>query len=76
MQDQIFNVLKDSIELEIKSFMKFIEQPVIKEAIHAGNIKFTFSNYTVHEKLKFDFMEDVSTKITELLENYRILIYW
>ncbi|KAJ0182078.1 hypothetical protein K1T71_002800 [Dendrolimus kikuchii] len=75
MQYQLFNLLEDSIDSEVKSFINYIEQPDIKEAIHAGNIKFSFSNYTVHIKLIPDFIEDVAPKVTDLLEHYRILIY-
>lgn len=75
MQYQIFNILKDSIEPQIKEFIKYIERPEVTEALHVGNIPFTFSNHSVHLNLIPDFIEDVSTKITGLLEHYRILIY-
>jgi hypothetical protein len=46
------------------------------QAIHVGALKFTFSNATVHVKLIPDFLAPMSNKLEELLEHYRVMIYW
>ncbi|CAH2988971.1 unnamed protein product [Chilo suppressalis] len=72
-QYQTYNVLKDDMELQ--RFMEFIKKPEIAQAIHVGDRGFTFSNSEVHTKLIPDFLEKASTKVEELLEHYKILIF-
>ncbi|KAG6450425.1 hypothetical protein O3G_MSEX006553 [Manduca sexta] len=75
VQPQMFNILKDDLNGPLTSFIEFVTRPVVKEAIHVGNIEFTFSNGSVHEMLIPDFVSDVSSKVMTLLEHYKILIY-
>ncbi|KAL4712871.1 hypothetical protein ACJJTC_011941 [Scirpophaga incertulas] len=73
-QVQTYNALKG--DLKVNSFVEFITTSQVREAIHAGHdIQFTLSNVTVHEKLVPDFLNEMSSKVEELLEHYRILIY-
>ncbi|XP_045763365.1 venom serine carboxypeptidase-like [Maniola jurtina] len=70
---QLYNVLQDTGGLQ--DFVPFITRPDVRESLHVGDLTFTFSNGTVHQKLLPDFLSTVSSKIEILLENYKILIY-
>ncbi|CAG9784174.1 unnamed protein product [Diatraea saccharalis] len=72
-QRQSYNVLTDDVALE--SFMEFLQRPEIADAIHVGHRRFIFSNSEVHVKLIPDFLVRASSKVEELLEHYKILIF-
>lgn len=74
-KSETYNLLKDDAIPNVKNFIPFVTSTKIREAIHVGDAEFDFSNADVHVYLKNDFLAPVSTKIDELLENYRVLIY-
>ncbi|KOB65687.1 Carboxypeptidase [Operophtera brumata] len=76
MQQQNFNILKDDLQNQLKGFLEYIARPGVRQALHTGSIKFTFSNLTVQDMLKEDFVSEVDREMDQLLEHYRILIYW
>ncbi|XP_045457837.1 venom serine carboxypeptidase-like [Melitaea cinxia] len=74
-KSETYNLLKDNAIPNVKNFIPFVTSTKIREAIHVGDAVFDYSNADVHIYLKTDFIAPVSTKIDELLEKYRVLIY-
>ncbi|XP_072937062.1 venom serine carboxypeptidase-like [Epargyreus clarus] len=73
-QNNMYNALKDDVN-DLELFVEYITKPEIREAIHVGDLGFTFSNASIHKSLAPDFLAKVTPKIETLLDHYRILIY-
>lgn len=74
-QQQAYNFLKD--ELSIGTYVNVLESSEVKRGIHVGDIKYSFLNVTVNEKMAPDFLSSSKELFEELLENgYRVLSYW
>lgn len=73
-QKQTYNILVD--EYSLSGFEEYLRQEDVREALHVGEIKFTLNNGTAHRKLFPDFLVEIQPNIEELLERYRVLIYW
>ncbi|XP_050361759.1 venom serine carboxypeptidase-like [Nymphalis io] len=74
-KDETYNLLKDHAIAHVKDFIPYITQDSIRDKIHVGNKTFNFSNNDVQKYLRKDFLASVSSKVEELLEHYRVLIY-
>ncbi|CAH1183826.1 unnamed protein product [Phaedon cochleariae] len=72
-----FNFLypDDPNNLEIANMGKYIQRNDIRAAIHVGNSTFNGEDPTVEKFLVGDIMQSVAPWISELLSNYRVLIY-
>lgn len=53
----------------------YVQRSDIRAAIHVGNTSFSGENQTVEIHLMEDVMQSVAPWISELLSNYRVLIY-
>lgn len=73
-QHQFYNFLVD--EYNFEGFGEYLRKEEVREALHVGEITFTFSNRTAGRKLFPDFLVQIQSKMEELLEHYRLLIYW
>lgn len=62
-------------EDEITYMGKYIQRSDVRAAIHVGNTTFQAENPLVEVNLIEDVMQSVSPWISELLSNYRVLIY-
>ncbi|KAJ8964489.1 hypothetical protein NQ314_004776 [Rhamnusium bicolor] len=74
--DNYFNYLypKDP-SVELANMAKYVQRADVRAAIHVGNSTFHSEDQTVEKFLMNDVMQSVSPWITELLSNYRVLIY-
>ncbi|CAG4997673.1 unnamed protein product [Parnassius apollo] len=72
-QNQVYNILHNYGDL--KDFMDYIMLENVREALHVGTIKFTFSNASVHKHLVSDFLAKMSPTMNNLLEHCKVLIY-
>ncbi|CAF4787517.1 unnamed protein product [Pieris macdunnoughi] len=73
-QPQAYNFLKD--ELTFGGFAQVLKSSEIKKAIHVGDIKYSFLNLTVNNKMAPDFLSSSQNLFEELLDNgYRVLSY-
>ena len=54
---------------------KYLNSPETKQAIHAGALSYSFSNATVGKHLAEDFMQSVGHNLTELIGEYKILLF-
>ncbi|KAF5278369.1 hypothetical protein FQA39_LY05858 [Lamprigera yunnana] len=72
--DNYFNFLTP--ENTDRGYMgKFIQQNYVRKAIHVGNATFNGQNELVELNLRNDIMQSVTNWISELLSNYKVLIY-
>lgn len=60
---------------EIEYMGKYIQRSDIRAAIHVGNSTFHGEDKTVELNLVNDIMQSVAPWVSELLDNYRVLIY-
>ncbi|KAG5880352.1 hypothetical protein JTB14_025771 [Gonioctena quinquepunctata] len=72
-----FNYLypDDPNNVELINFGKYIQRTDIRAAIHVGNATFHGEDRTVEINLSNDIMQSVASWVSELLNNYRVLIY-
>ncbi|XP_013133723.1 PREDICTED: venom serine carboxypeptidase-like [Papilio polytes] len=68
-----YNVLKSYQNLE--DFAQYIALENVREALHVGTIRFTFSNASVHTYIVEDFLSTMSPIVTSVLDHCRVLIY-
>ncbi|KAL1491742.1 hypothetical protein ABEB36_012293 [Hypothenemus hampei] len=75
--DNYFNYLYpvDPTNGELQLMAKYVQRNDIRAAIHVGNASFSNITNIVEENLKNDIMQSVAPWISELLSNYRVLIY-
>lgn len=74
MQEQNYNFLVDQYTLT--EFGEYLDKEDVREAIHVGETEFQSNNNALHIKLLPEFLDEMHSKIEELLEHYKILIYW
>ncbi|CAB3230536.1 unnamed protein product [Arctia plantaginis] len=74
MQQQTFNILSDNIS-HLDEFTVYLRQPIVRQALHVGDIKFNFFNSTVHKSLTPDFLSEIKSKVEMMLNHYKMLIY-
>ncbi|XP_067004606.2 venom serine carboxypeptidase [Anabrus simplex] len=72
--DFYFNFLHDKDYSEGGDMGTYIQQEIVRNAIHVGNMTFHTDN-TVEINLKQDVMQSVKPWVEELLEHYRVLVY-
>lgn len=60
--------------LELKYAMKYMQRDDVRAALHVGNATLHLDN-TVQENLENDVMQSVAPLLSDLLNNYRVLIY-
>ncbi|XP_018568417.1 venom serine carboxypeptidase-like [Anoplophora glabripennis] len=60
---------------ELDYMVKYVQRTDIRAAIHVGNSTFHSEDQTVELNLVSDVMQSVAPWISELLSNYRVLIY-
>lgn len=75
--DNYFNYLYnvDPNNEEMVFMGKYIQRDDVRAAIHVGNASFHGEDSTVEVNLMNDVMQSVAPWISELLNNYRVLIY-
>lgn len=73
-QEQIYNILVD--DYNVYGFQEYLRREDVRESLHVGEITFTARNLTAQRKLLPDFLVKSQSKVEELLEHYRVLIYW
>lgn len=71
--DYYYNYLKSKGSID-ESYTVFIQQCYIRKALHVGNMS-VVSDDEVESSLRRDFVQSVAPWISELLSNYRVLIY-
>ncbi|XP_060800925.1 venom serine carboxypeptidase-like [Amyelois transitella] len=72
-QKQGYNFLKDDISAG--HYSSYLEQSVVRKALHVGDIGFSFVNMTVNSRLAPDFLSNARPKFEMLLDHYRVLTY-
>ncbi|XP_060528286.1 venom serine carboxypeptidase-like [Cylas formicarius] len=70
-----YNLLQQTISINFTNINLFLQDEVVREAIHVGNNTFNAFNIEVLEHFASDFMQSVSDLVEELLEEYPVLIY-
>ncbi|CAH1980104.1 unnamed protein product [Acanthoscelides obtectus] len=75
--DSYFNYLydRDPLDEEVELAGAYVQRDDVRAAIHVGNLSYHTEDQTVETNLKNDVMQSVAPWISELLSNYRILIY-
>ncbi|XP_066138466.1 venom serine carboxypeptidase isoform X2 [Euwallacea fornicatus] len=75
--DNYFNYLYsiDPLDIEIAFMSKYLQRADVRSAIHVGNTTFSDETNIVEVNLRNDVMQSVTPWISELLSNYRVLIY-
>lgn len=73
-QKHVYNFLRD--EVPVGRYMMFLNTTEAKRALHVGDIKFSFVNMTVNSNLNADFLTSAKPLYEELLNKYRVLLYW
>ncbi|XP_026314525.1 venom serine carboxypeptidase-like [Hyposmocoma kahamanoa] len=73
LQKQLYNILVD--DYDINEFEEYLRREDVREALHVGDVEFTADNGTARSKLLPDFLFKLESKIEEVLEHYRVLIY-
>ncbi|XP_034840879.1 venom serine carboxypeptidase-like [Maniola hyperantus] len=68
-----YNILSDGVEL-FGNYVKFVQQPEIRRALHVGNTSYTNIGI-VYGKLVPDFMNSAKSWVEELLGHYRVMVY-
>lgn len=58
-----------------ESLLRLIRNPDVRRAIHVGNIQFGINTTKVQQNLQQDSYQSVAPWVSELLSNYRVLIY-
>ncbi|KAL1497427.1 hypothetical protein ABEB36_008402 [Hypothenemus hampei] len=69
----IYNYVKDSSTPS--QWGKYVVQDFVREALHVGNLTFTAENEGTYDMLYADITKSVAPWMSELLSNYRVLIY-
>lgn len=65
----------DNNAMDMENMGKYVQSDLIRAAIHVGNATFHGEDKTVEMNLKNDVMQSVAPLVSELLNNYRVLIY-
>lgn len=73
-QKHVYNFLQD--ELLVGSYSTFLNTNDVKRDLHVGNTTFSFVNLTVNVELNGDFLSSAKPLYEELLDQYRVLVYW
>lgn len=74
--DDYFNFLyTNNPSNEIDYMSKYLQRTDVRAAIHVGNSSFNVETQEVEVNLVNDIMQSVAPWISELLSNYRVLIY-
>ncbi|KAJ8977296.1 hypothetical protein NQ317_007435 [Molorchus minor] len=71
----LFKNITDPDNVELQDMIKYIQRADIRAAIHVGNSTFNVEDHTVELNLMNDVMQSVAPWISELLSNYRVLVY-
>ncbi|XP_077300118.1 venom serine carboxypeptidase-like [Arctopsyche grandis] len=70
-----YNYMSESGAQTGGPFVKFVEQPDVKKALHTINKEFLSIDIDVYKKLIPDFMKSVKYMVEVLLEHYRVMLY-
>lgn len=70
----IYNFLKDFDESPT-AWQDFVVQDDVRSALHVGSQTFSYENYDVYYGLFADITKSVASRVIELLNNYRVLIF-
>ncbi|VEN64573.1 unnamed protein product [Callosobruchus maculatus] len=75
--DNYFNYLydRDPLDQEVALTGAYVQRDDVRAALHVGNNTFHTEDQSVEINLKSDVMQSVAPWISELLSNYRVLIY-
>ncbi|XP_030744973.1 venom serine carboxypeptidase-like [Sitophilus oryzae] len=75
--DNYFNFLYpiDPLDIDLRNMAKYLQRSDIRAAIHVGNTSFSTETEVVEKNLMFDVMQSIAPWISDLLNNYRVLIY-
>lgn len=73
--DYLFNYLDTRSSDGSESFDYWVQRPDVRKAIHVGNSTFSPDDKIVLLHLASDIPQSVAHLISELLQNYRVLIY-
>lgn len=74
--DSYFNFLYTKIPSNETQYMaKYVQRDDVRSAIHVGNTTFHVETNDVEINLVNDIMQSVAPWMSELLNNYRVLIY-
>ncbi|KAF7288078.1 hypothetical protein GWI33_000131 [Rhynchophorus ferrugineus] len=75
--DNYFNYLYpvDPLNTELLLMGKYIQRLDVRQSIHVGNTSFNIENQIVEQNLMNDVMQSIASWLSELLNNYRVLIY-
>ncbi|KAI4497154.1 hypothetical protein M0802_007638 [Mischocyttarus mexicanus] len=71
----VFNYLRTKDTNETVWVAKYAERADLRRAIHVGNSTFNFSSQIVEDNLKTDIMQSVAVLVSDLLQDYKVLIY-
>ncbi|XP_048195569.1 probable serine carboxypeptidase CPVL isoform X2 [Perognathus longimembris pacificus] len=69
-----YNLLQCTEPEDHEYFGKFLALPLVRQAIHVGNKTFS-DGATVEKYLREDTMKSVKPWLTEIMNNYKVLIY-
>ncbi|KAM7302290.1 hypothetical protein ISCGN_017807 [Ixodes scapularis] len=73
--DNHFNYLYAKLPQELYYFVEFVQTPVVRNAIHVGNLSFNEGSPVVAAHLFEDIAKSVKPWLTTLMKAYKVLIY-
>ncbi|CAN8021463.1 unnamed protein product, partial [Ixodes persulcatus] len=73
--DNHFSYLYAKLPLELYYVVEFVQTPVVRDAIHVGNLSFNEGSLVVASHLFEDVAKSVKPCLTTLMETYKVLIY-
>ncbi|KAF7288068.1 hypothetical protein GWI33_000122 [Rhynchophorus ferrugineus] len=72
--ENVYNFLKQELD-DPDYWETFLNSDEVRKALHVGNQVYSSQSDPVYDSLKPDMMKSVAPWISELLSNYRILLY-
>lgn len=73
--DNHYNYLHSKLPKQLNNFVAFVQTPVVRDAIHVGNLPFMDSSKIVGAHLFEDIAKSVKPWLATLMEAYKVLIY-
>uniref|UniRef100_A0A4D5RLT6 Carboxypeptidase n=1 Tax=Ixodes scapularis TaxID=6945 RepID=A0A4D5RLT6_IXOSC len=73
--DNYFNFLQAKMPKDWNNFVEFVQTPVVRDAIHVGNLTFSEESKMVVTNLFVDLAKSVKPWLAALMEEYKVLIY-
>uniref|UniRef100_A0A6P7H2Q0 Carboxypeptidase n=1 Tax=Diabrotica virgifera virgifera TaxID=50390 RepID=A0A6P7H2Q0_DIAVI len=65
----------DPNDVEIEEAARYLQRDDVRAVIHVGNTSYGITSSEVENNLKNDIMQSITPWLTELLNNYRVLLY-